>query len=149
LAPLLLTLATLLPAGPASAEPALRDLARDETRGGHTLSRHVGRTEDQLRARLAREPGIAAASSFSDRATAERVVGAALAASRGQLDAWMRRRGARPNLVLEYRGRDVVGRSLRRGQRLPVVCYDSVVVLKWDAGVRDFYVLTSYPQAPR
>jgi hypothetical protein len=51
-------------APPAPAETAdlpSRDLSADESRGGHTLARHVGMTDAALRARLAREPGISAA----------------------------------------------------------------------------------------
>ena len=35
------------------------DLSQDEEAGGHTLRRHVGRSDDQLRERLQREPNIA------------------------------------------------------------------------------------------
>ncbi len=134
---------------PAPASPVY-DLARDEGRGGHTLARHVGRTDADLRARLARERGISAASTYPDRATAERVVAATLAREAAQVRTWSSRRGARPNLALDYRGRTgaVIGRSLRRGAREPVVCIDAVVVLRWEeAG--GFYVLTSYPEARR
>jgi hypothetical protein len=58
----------------AAATPPAVDLAASELMGGHTLARHVGRTDGQLRERLRREPNIAAASTYSDRATAERVV---------------------------------------------------------------------------
>src|SRR5688572_22239367 len=51
-----------------------RDLTADESRGGHTLARHVGRSDEQLRERLQRERGISAASTYTDRDTAERIV---------------------------------------------------------------------------
>ncbi len=66
------------------------DLARDEERGGHTLQRHVARTDAQLRERLQRERNISAASTWTDRETAETVVAEGLAAERGpagELDA--------------------------------------------------------------
>lgn len=132
----------------ASAQPR-RDLGRDEQKGGHTLSKHVGRTDGQLRERLRREPRIAAASTYTDRTTAEQVVGVALAAGSARLRKWSRRAGRRPNLVLDYHG-DLdhpIGRSLRRGERSPVACADAVVVLKWDPTAGQFYVLTSYPEA--
>lgn len=131
--------------------PASRyDLARDERRGGHTLERHVGKTDDDLRRRLVREPRVSAASTYADLATAERVVGETLARHRDRLRAWLDRDGSRPNLVLEYRGSraTTVGRSLRRGARAVEPCSDALVVLRWDRG-RAFYVLTSYPEARR
>jgi hypothetical protein len=47
------------------------DLSRDEERGGHTLDKHVGRSDEELRQRLERERSISAASTWTDRAAAE------------------------------------------------------------------------------
>lgn len=126
------------------------DLRRDERRGGHTLARHVGRSDADLRDRLRREGGISAASTFTDRTTAERVVFEALERERHRVAAWLDRRGPRPNLAFGYRspGRESIGRSLRRGAASAVQCWDARIVLRWDRG-RDFYVLTAYPEARR
>lgn len=126
------------------------DLARDEARGGHTLSRHVGRSDAQLKERLRNEPNISAASTYSDRAAAERVVARTLARHRGRIDQWLGRQGPRPNLALDYRGdaRESIGRSLSRRSPQPLACTDAVVVLRWD-GRRGFIVLTSYPESRR
>jgi hypothetical protein len=130
---------------------ARRDLARDEARGGHTLARHVGLSDEDLRARLARETRIAAASTFEDRATAEAVVGEALVRSADRVRDWARRAESRPNLALDYRGTKgrVIGRSLRRGRRQVEACVDAVVVLKWRERDRDYFVLTAYPEVRR
>jgi hypothetical protein len=129
----------------------LRNLSIDESMGGHTLARHVGRNDAELGERLRREPQITNASTYVDRATAERVVGMALAESAGKLDAWRARGGRRPNLALHYRDRSAepIGRSLSRGQQMPAPCYRAVVVLRWDERRDRFYVLTSYPEADR
>ena len=127
------------------------DLGRDEARGGHTLARHVGRSDAELKERLRREPNISAASTYSDRITAERVVARALARNRTRVDQWLARQGSRPNLVLDYRGStgdEAIGRSLPRRSSQPMPCSDAVVVLRWD-GQRGFLVLTSYPEARR
>jgi hypothetical protein len=147
---LLLALATHL-AAPSSAEAAKRrDLERDEKRGGHTLSRHVGLSDAQLRERLKREKGISAASTFTDRATAEEAVAAAIQASRKRVDGWAAREGSRANLVIEWPGTGrVLGRSLRRGAKEPVPCKRALVVLRWNEESEIYYVLTSYPEASR
>lgn len=88
------------PAAEPSAERGRYDLSRDEARGGHTLERHVGRSDDQLVDRLSREPGVSAASTYADRATAERVVEQTLARNRERIDSWLDRVGYRPNLAL-------------------------------------------------
>lgn len=143
-------LAVLVAAAGAAAFVSARDLGRDEQLGGHTLSRHVGRTDAQLRDRLAREREISAASTYEDRATAERVVGEALARDARRVDAWKARRGRRPNLTLRFKGDGrPIGRSLERGRASSVACYDAVIVLRWDERLHDGYVLTSYPESRR
>ena len=132
---------------PPAASPAAYDLAHDEGLGGHTISRHVGRSDDQLRERLKRESGITAASTYTDQSTAERVVAETLNREQRRVDAWAARQGNRPNLALDYRGTSdrVIGRSMRRGRSSPDECVDAVVVLR---SLRDgrFIVLTSYPE---
>ena len=122
------------------------DLAKDEARGGHTLSRHVGRTDDELRERLLRERNITAASTWTDRATAESVIAEVLEAERGRLESWMRRGYPRANLALHYDAGRPIGRSLRRGEDQVVNATQAVIVLRAD-GLDGFYVLTAYPEA--
>ncbi len=139
--------------GRADVAPEARDvapysLAKDERRGGHTLARHVGRTDQELLDRLRRESNISAASTYTDRLAAERTIARTLAREQPRVDKWLARSGNRPNLALDYRGLrdDVIGRSIERGARDAVPCTDAVVVLRWD-GQDGYYVLTSYPEA--
>jgi hypothetical protein len=124
-----------------------RDLSRDETAGGHTLRKHVGRSDDELRQRLRRERNIAAASTWTDRTTAERAVGLALEQNRDQIERWLNRPGGHPNLVIDYDGdpSHSIGRSLRRGADQVEPCAHATIILKW-AGPNVYYVLTSYPE---
>ena len=124
------------------------DLEREESRGGHTLARHVGKTDAELRARLAREPGISAASTFTDRATAGRCVAAALASNRDRVRAWTAGGPDRPTLALAFKGDETLGRSLRRGEAVPVTCSDANIVLRPDRR-HPFVVLTAYPEPRR
>lgn len=126
-----------------------RDLAEDERQGGHTLTRHVGRTDEDLAERLRREPQISSASTYADRATAEAVVADALRSSTRAFTAWQRRSGPRPNFALHYDAHRVIGRSLSRGRRTSVPCERAVVVLRWNDARRQSYVLTSYPEERR
>lgn len=131
----------------ATRSEAIRNLDADEVRGGHTLARHVARSDNELRTRLATEP-IAAASTFTDRETAEWVVTETLARERTKISAWTRREGSRPNLALRYRGsRDrPIGRSVLARRNAAVDCYDAVVVLRWNNRRAEYFVLTSYPE---
>ena len=121
------------------------DLAQDEDAGGHTLRKHVGRTDEQLRQRLRHERNIAAASTWTDRPTAEQAVGAAIAQNRDKIDRWLARTGGHPNLVIDYDGTRPIGRTLRRDADQAEPCAHATVVLKW-SGDQSYYVLTSYPE---
>jgi hypothetical protein len=125
----------------------VHDLSQDEEAGGHTLRKHVGRTDEELRDRLQREPGISAASTYTDRQAAEHAVGIALDENRERIRRWLERRGSHSNLVLDYNGNPnyPIGRSLHHGQDQPQPCSNAVVVLRWD-GPDQYYVLTSYPE---
>jgi Bacterial CdiA-CT RNAse A domain len=122
------------------------DLVRDEERGGHTLKKHVGQTDEQLAERLRRERNISGASTWTDLETAEETVAEALRANRERIDGWMRRGYPRPNLALHYDAGRVIGRSLRRGEDRLVDCTGAVIVLRAD-GPNSYYVLTAYPEA--
>jgi hypothetical protein len=130
-----------------------RALSTDEARGGHTLARHVAKSDGDLRARLAREPGISAASTYVDRETAESIVGRVLMEQRTRVAKWLRSK-SRTNLALQFKGTStIVGRSLARGAASTTLCTDAIVVLKASAP-RDgldgaFFVLTSYPEVRR
>jgi hypothetical protein len=122
------------------------DLSKDEKRGGHTLERHVARTDEELRDRLRRESNISAASTWPDWETAEETIAEALRAERGRIASWMRRGYPRANLALHYEAERDIGRSLRQGETQAVRCRGAVIVLRAD-GPNTFYVLTAYPEA--
>jgi len=131
---------------PVASRPT-HDLSVDEGAGGHTLRKHVGRSDEELSARLRREKSISAASTYTDRAVAERVVGLVLEHDREKIERWLERSGGHPNLVLDYNGdpKQPVGRTLRRGESATQPCSHAVVVLRW-AGGGEYFVLTTYPE---
>ena len=148
---LLVALFAALPIAPVSAQPPRRDLAADERCGGHTVARHVGKTNRELAERLRQQPEISAASTYPDLRTAETVVGAALATERSRIASWSKRRGSRPNLALHYKSPEPrpIGRSWQRGKVAPESCFHAVIVLSWDVSRGAFCVLTSYPEVAR
>jgi len=123
------------------------DLERDEQLGGHTLRKHVGRSDEQLRERLEQEPNISAASTWTNRELAEETVAAALRDQAGRISQWEARGERRANLALHYDAGREIGRSLPRGTAQTVPCTAAVIVLKANGG--GFYVLTTYPEAAR
>jgi hypothetical protein len=118
--------------------------------GGHTVARHVGLTEAQLRARIAATAGLRrpppAISSFDDLATAERAVSRALQSHRTAIQSWAT--SARPGATKawQYASRRQVGSGVVRAtgtlQRMNKVR----VVLKVERyNGMPYYVLTSFP----
>jgi len=140
------------PPAPGNAEsapfsaPARRDLSQDEAAGGHTLRKHVGRTDADLRERLEHEREISAASTWNDRASAEAAVGAAIADQNNKISRWLGR-DSHPNLVLDYDGDPThpFGRTMRRSEDRVQPCAHAVIVLKWDSP-SSYHVLTAYPE---
>lgn len=131
--------------GATSATGPARDLSQDEAAGGHILRKHVGRTDGQLLERLDHERNISGASTYTDRATAERVVGAAIAQSQDRIERWLNRSSGHPNLVLDYDSDQPIGRTINRGESQARPCSHALVVLKYDPA-SSYYVLTSYPE---
>jgi len=131
--------------GSVSASGPSRDLSQDEAAGGHILRKHVGQTDEQLLERLDRERNISGASTYTDRATAEHAVGAAIAQSQDRIQRWLNRSGGRPNLVLDYDSSQPLGRTVNRGESQSRPCSHALVVLKYDPP-STYYVLTSYPE---
>lgn len=125
---------------------ASRDLTWDEQQGGHTLARHVGLDESDLARRLEREGGVAAASSFTDRATAEAVVAATLQREQEDIAFWMRH--DKESLALDYHGESgrTIGQVLLRGEARAQPASEARIVLR-KRGAR-FFVLTAYPVEP-
>ena len=124
---------------------AVRDLSQDEASGGHTLRKHVGRSDEELRERLRHERHISAASTWSDRETAERAVGSALQQNRDKIERWSNNAGGHPTWSLTMTAIARLGQSLRRGADRAEPCAHATIVLRWTAP-NQYYVLTSYPE---
>lgn len=122
-------------------------LAAEEAAGGHTIARHVGRTEAQLRARLAAQPGISAASTFHTLADAERFVSAAVRANRAAIRAWAQTAQAGQGLTLTHdAGRAVGFGVVRATQQLQTMQRLTVVLRRVQQADRAYFVLTAFPK---
>jgi hypothetical protein len=151
---LVLPLLAALLAG--SALPALADcipgefprdyLEREEAAGGHTLARHVGKSDDWLMARLASDAHLHVASSYPDRETAETAIEALLSRHRDRLNRW----AARAPEGAEFTVRGAADRPIGRTAWRPVgrdhlADSRALIVVVKKAGAASCLVLTSYP----
>ena len=139
-----------------SALPALADcipgefprdyLEREEAAGGHTLARHVGKSDDWLMARLASDAHLHVASTYIDRETAEAAIETLLSRHRDRLNRW----AARAPEGAEFTLRGVADRPIGRTAWRPVgpdhlADSRTLIVVVKKARAASCLVLTSYP----
>jgi hypothetical protein len=115
---------------------------------GHTLREHVGRTDEELANRLVEDEGIKAASTFTDRETAEQVVAETLKdpVNQAKIQKWIDEGQPTPTLALFFNGDPSrpIGRGiLRNGSLHPM--YDARIVLKAEKN-GNWLILTGYPE---
>jgi hypothetical protein len=107
----------------------------------------VGRTEAQLRARLAQEAQIPAATTFGSLREAERVVAECLRANKDAIKNWAARANPGQTKGFSFEAGRVIGEGVLRGTNQMQKMTKVVVVLrKVVAQNRVYFVLTSYPK---
>jgi hypothetical protein len=113
---------------------------------GHLLEKHVGQSYEDLASRLAKEPKLNAASSFTDRAVAERSVKETIDANRTKIADWLAS-GSKKPLPISHTMSEPVGISVPRGVPIGVPASNVKVILIRDAAFPNGYaILTGYPE---
>ncbi len=121
-------------------------LAAHETQGGHTIARHVGRTEAELRARLASQQAIPAASTFQTLAQAERAVAAGLKANRLAITQWAKTAAPGAKRAFVWSSSSPVGEGVVRATgALTKMSRVRIVLKKQALQGKIYYVLTAFP----
>ncbi len=116
--------------------------------GGHTIARHVGRTDAELLQRLVTKPSLDAASTFNNLSEAEAAVTDVLRVRRAEIVRWLKSATTtRPkSFSLPFPGG--VGRVIVRGATTPVPGrLVKVALVKQAFRGKVYYVLTAFPQA--
>jgi len=120
-------------------------LERHEHSGSHTIRKHGEKTVPDLRARLSREPGLPAASSFYSRREAEIAIDRTIVAKQDAIADWLASGRYKRGLVADL-GYDV-GRILARGADDAVASTKVRVVLVRDSSMPDGWrILTAFPE---
>ncbi len=119
-----------------------------EIDGSHTIARHVGKSDTQLRNRLRSQPWIGGASSYASRYDAERFTDQVLAARSPEILAWLGQAAARSSSF----SMDLMtptGRGIRDGESMVHDMTAVKVVLVLDSRFPNGYrVLSSFPTGP-
>jgi hypothetical protein len=117
--------------------------------GGHTILKHVGKTEAELRARLAAQRGITGASSFSTLDVAERVISSGLRANAARIQAWASQAsaaGGAANLKLVHSASSVIGHGVMRATNVLQPMTRLQIILKFEVyNGNPYYILTAFP----
>ena len=111
---------------------------------GHTLARHVAKTDADLISRLAIQRGITGASSFTSETVAETVISSTISTNRGAIKSWLNS-GATTNLRLDYTGSTNIGRGILRRTGIVNDLTNARIVLK-PKGNGSYFLLTAFPQ---
>ncbi|HET9900535.1 MAG TPA: RNase A-like domain-containing protein, partial [Actinomycetes bacterium] len=118
-------------------------LRAHEHSGSHTITRHVGKSDDYLRDRMLKE-GLDEVSTFVDERTAERVIADALRSRHAVVEQWLG--SGKKKLEFDFPASSQIGRTMNETGAL-VPPSKVRVVLALDPGMRDgFRLLTSFPK---
>ena len=102
--------------------------------------------EEELAARLAKEPKIDAASSFTDKATAEKAVAETIDANKPKIADWLAS-DAKGKIDISQKMTEPIGISVLRDAPIASHASSVRVILVRDAAFPDGYrILTGYPE---
>ncbi|ARJ43161.1 hypothetical protein B1H58_14735 [Pantoea alhagi] len=115
--------------------------------GGHTIRKHVAKTDEELLARLAQSPGLKAATTFESLQQAEKVITAALRANRFKIIRWANTTRGDNTLEIFWDAGTKVGYGFRQGSKIKWPVNQVKVVLKREEfrGM-PYFILTAYPE---
>jgi hypothetical protein len=113
--------------------------------GGHTIRKHVQRTEEQLRERLRLEPRRDIVSSFHNLRTAELAISKVMRAEAARIQSWAQSSNNRIPLTLIRRVPGDIGYGITRKTGELTKMNEVTVVLKHEAyNGMPYYILTAY-----
>ncbi|MCG7897608.1 MAG: hypothetical protein JAY85_04035 [Candidatus Thiodiazotropha weberae] len=116
-----------------------------ENFGGHPVSKHVGKTDQELIDRIVAEPHIPSSSSFTNLEIAEKAVGDVLAGNRANIQTWLA--GNDRQLPLSMNLGYEVGRKVLNGSTTVQASTDITVLLRRDPLMPNGYrIHTAYPE---
>lgn len=121
-------------------------LAEHEALGGHTILKHLGRTEAQLRTRLVAEANIPAASSFPSLNVAENVISDAMKARAQLVRAWAATEKQGSKYVWVHNATKTIGYGVVRQSGALANMQKVLIVLKpTQVSGKLYFILTAYP----
>lgn len=118
--------------------------------GGHTVERHIGKTAEELLARLERRSSLPATSSFRNLRDAELYISRVIIDNRNRIQMWVRHvpPGMKAKMELEGVFAEQTGILVRQGSTQVIPCYKVRIVLRFEHwNGKPYFVLTAFPKA--
>jgi hypothetical protein len=115
--------------------------------GGHTLLKHVGKTEAELRARLLAQRSVPVASTFTSLEVAERTLYQGIRANAAAIEQWARfaAPGAKQPFFYSVRGGQVGFGVVRATNQLVHLSRVRIVLKMEQYNGKLYYILTAFP----
>jgi hypothetical protein len=131
---------------------------------GHTITKHIGKTDAELIQRLSDELAkkgkisISASSSFKDVQTAQKMVSKLFSENRDAVKAWIKSSNNKPFKFPQYTGNsdEILGRGITKQEYLQAInnntvptckdLYNARVVLQKTTDGNNYFILTSFPE---
>jgi hypothetical protein len=120
-----------------------RDLDDHERSGGHTMDRHVGKSEAWLQKRAQAE-GKDVVSSFNNEAAANRTQGSFVKKYKADIETWVKS-DSKDLFVREIEMKQPIGHWVRNGVKGTNSTNRATVVLVKDNSAQGYYIRTAYP----
>lgn len=116
---------------------------------GHTMTKHVGWSDQQLLGRMQNNPPPDAVSTYPNLAVADRTVGRAIADNEEAIQSWLGDPNGSERFELLYRSESVTGRHVGGGSTTVSDVYGAYVLLlrseRGQGAELGYYIVTSYP----
>jgi len=118
----------------------------DEKFLGHTLARHVGKSQDWLEGRLVGDRHKKFASTYNNLEIANKIIKEVILENSAKIKDWLENKPNKKRLSLNKEFKEKIGIVLMRGETKTRDCNVAVLVLKRvSREVKDFFIITSYP----
>ncbi len=123
-------------------------LQSHEDAGGHTIERHVDKSDSYLKKRVS-SGNIMEASSFVSLSAAEQIIAMGLWQNIDELSLWMKNPNGADRMVIEAHDPIIIGKGIRKNEQKISPRYGVRIVLQKTKNKKSAFILTAYPNKRR
>jgi len=120
-------------------------LSNHEELGGHTVSRHVGKSDQELLDRLKHSDRIGGASTFKSLEAAESIISKVVKLESSKVSAWLKNANKGSTLRLNFYDSEFFGRGVLKGATEAKNLFGVRIILR-SVGDGQCFIFTAFPQ---